>query len=229
MDNRYEQDYRTVLHDVTQALMDKIPIMIAIALIFAVIGWSVSAFLITPQYEASVNMIVNTRDITSGNITNDNISSAQNLVDTYAVIIKSNTILNKVISDLNLDMDYEDLYEMLSVDDINNTQIMKISVKSSSPDTSRSIVQAIAQIAPPIVVDAVEAGSCKVVSDIYSSNTPVSPNVMKNTVISCGAGVVAYLAILVLKVLMVDFIVDDTDMDRKLGIPVLAVIPNVED
>ncbi len=229
MDNSYEQDYRTVLNDVMRAILEKIPVIIIVALIFAVIGWGVSAFLITPQYEASINMIVNTRDGTSGNITNDNISSAQNLVETYAVIIKSNTVLNKVIDELDLDVDYEDLYEMLSVEDISHTQIMKISAKSDNPDTSRNIVQSIAQIAPPIVVDAVEAGSCKVVSDIYSSDTPISPNRAKNAIISCLASVVIYLAVLVLKVLMVDFIVDDADVQRKLGIPVLAVIPNVED
>lgn len=229
MDNSYEQDYRTVLNDVTRAILEKIPVIIIVALIFAVIGWGVSAFLITPQYEASINMIVNTRDGTSGNITNDNISSAQNLVDTYAVIIKSNTVINKVIAELELDIGYEDLFEMLSVEDISHTQIMKISAKCDNPDMCQAIVKAIAEIAPPIVVDAVEAGSCKVVSDIYSSDTPISPNSVKNAIISCLASVVMYLAVLVLKVLMVDFIVDDADVQRKLGIPVLAVIPNVED
>lgn len=229
MDNSYGQDYRSVLNDVVRAILEKIPAIIAVALFFTVIGWGVSAFLITPKYEASINMIVNTREGASGSITNDNISSAQNLVETYAVIIKSNTVLNRVIDELDLDMDYEDLYEMLSVEDISHTQIMKISVKSNNPDTSRNIVQTIAEIAPPIVVDAVEAGSCKVVSDVYSSDTPISPNTAKNAIICCLASVVIYLAVLVLKVLMVDFIVDDADAQRKLGIPVLAVIPNVED
>ena len=57
----------------------------------------------------------------------------------------------------------------------------------------------------------------------------MSPNTAKNAIICCLASVVIYLAVLVLKVLMVDFIVDDADVQRKLGIPVLAVIPNVED
>lgn len=60
------------------------------------------AVVITPQYEASINMIVNTRRDNMATVTNDNITSAKNLVSTYAIIIKSNIVLNKVISNLGL-------------------------------------------------------------------------------------------------------------------------------
>lgn len=229
MENIYEQDYQEVLKQILVSIKEKAPVIVAVVLVAAVIGWSVSAFLMTPKYEASVNMIVNTRTDSSGVITNDNISSAQNLVDTYAIIIKSNTILNRVISDLNLDMSFKELYEMVSVNSINNTQVMKISVQTSSPETSRQIVVAMSTIAPSIVAEAVEAGSCKVISDVYVEEDPISPDIQKNTVLTAALGLVLSLAVLVLKELMNDFIVDDMDVEKKLGIPVLAIIPNVEE
>lgn len=229
MENIYEQDYQEVLKQILVSIKEKAPVIVAVVLVAAIIGWSVSAFLMTPKYEASVNMIVNTRTDTSGVITNDNISSAQNLVDTYAIIIKSNTILNRVISDLNLNMTYKELYEMVSVDSINNTQVMKIAVQTSSPETSRQIVVAMSTIAPDIVAEAVEAGSCKVISDVYVEEDPISPDIQKNTILTAALGLVLSLAVLVLKELMNDFIVDDMDVEKKLGIPVLAIIPNVEE
>lgn len=229
MENIYEQDYQEVLKQILVSIKEKAPVIVAVVLVAAVIGWSVSAFLMTPKYEASVNMIVNTRTDTSGVITNDNISSAQNLVDTYAIIIKSNTILNRVITDLNLNMTYKELYEMVSVDSINNTQVMKIAVQTSSPETSKQIVVAMSTIAPDIVAEAVEAGSCKVISDVYVEEDPISPDIQKNTILTAALGLVLSLAVLVLKELMNDFIVDDMDVEKKLGIPVLAIIPNVEE
>lgn len=228
MEHTYEQDYQEVLKQILVSLKERIPAILAVVLVSAILGWSVSAFLLPTKYEASVNMIVNTRSDTSGSITNDNISSAQNLVDTYAIIIKSNKILNKVITDLNLDLSYKELYEMVSVAPINNTQVMKIAVQGNDRETCRRIVVAISTTAPAIVVEAVEAGSCKVISDVYVEEEPISPNVQENTVIAAGLGLVICLAVLVLKELMNDYIVDDTDVEKKLGIPVLSVIPNVE-
>jgi capsular polysaccharide biosynthesis protein len=56
-------------------------------------------------------MIVNTRADSNGNVTTDNINSAKNMVGTYAIIIKSNRVLNEVIAQLDLDMEYEELAE----------------------------------------------------------------------------------------------------------------------
>ena len=63
----------------------------------AVICLLVCTFVLTPRYQASVNLIVNSRQDGNASITSDNINSARNLIDTYAVIIKSNIVLNDVI------------------------------------------------------------------------------------------------------------------------------------
>lgn len=75
----------------------------------AVICLLVCTFVLTPRYQASVNLIVNSRQDGNASITSDNINSARNLIDTYAVIIKSNIVLNDVIEQLGLDMTYRQL------------------------------------------------------------------------------------------------------------------------
>lgn len=80
-------------------------------LIAAVAGLLVTKLLITPQYEAKVNMIVNSRQDSTGSLTNDNITSSKNLISTYAVILKSNIILDEVIEELHLDNTYQELSE----------------------------------------------------------------------------------------------------------------------
>ena len=160
MDDNQEQEYGAVLIEVFLALKSKMVLILVAALAAGMLGWGVSGFLLTPRYEASVNMIVNTRTEVTGVITSDNISSAENLVDTYAIIIKSNKVLNKVIEQLHLDVTYEELYDAVSVSAINDTQVMKIAVEHEERARARQIVEAIVQIAPDMVKDAVEAGSC---------------------------------------------------------------------
>lgn len=73
-----------------------------------------------------------------------------------------------------------------------------------------------------------EAGSCKVVSDVYSSE-PVSPNIAQTTVVFAALTFLLVCATVVLQELLNDYIVDDADMEKKLGLSALGVIPDVED
>ena len=228
MEDNYEQGYGLVALELLQTLKEKIALILAVVITAAAIGWAGASFLLPKKYEASVNMIVNTRTEITSVVTSDNISSAQNLVDTYAIIIKSNKVLNQVIDQLGLSMSYEELYEQVSVDDINNTQVMKIAAQCADAAQAVQIVQTISEIAPAIVADAVEAGSCKVVSDVYASREPVSPNVMRCTLMAAMLALLAVCGTIVLRELLNDYIVDDGDMEKKLGIPALGVIPDVE-
>lgn len=228
MEDNHEQGYGLVILELMQALKEKLALILAAVILAAVLGWAGSSILLPKKYEASVNMIVNTRTEISGVVTSDNIFSAQNLVETYAIIIKSNKVVNQVIEQLQLDLTYEELYEMLSVKGINGTQVMKIAAQCEDPELAVSIVDTISRIAPAIVADAVEAGSCKVVSDVYARPDPVSPNVMKNTLMVAAAVLVLVCAAIVLKELLNDYIIDDMDLEKKLGIPAIGVIPDVE-
>ena len=229
MDDNQEQEYGAVLIEVFLALKSKMVLILVAALAAGMLGWGVSGFLLTPRYEASVNMIVNTRTEIVGVVTSDSISSAQDLVDTYAIIIKSNKVLNKVIDQLGLHMSYEELSKLISVDPIRNTQVMKIAAQCADADQAAVIVQTISEIAPSIVADAVEAGSCKVVSDVYSSAKPVSPDIPRNILLASALALIAVCALVVLRELFNDYIVDDADLEKKLGISVLGVIPDVEE
>lgn len=191
-------------------------------------GYFYSMYLIVPRYESSIMMIVNTRENNNSNVTNDNITSAQNLVSTYAVIIKSNTVLNRVIDDLNLNMDYDELNENVYVDAVDDTQVMRVAVRNEDKDLSARIVDDIADVAPDIIVDAAEAGSCKIISYVKTGDDPVTPNVAKNTLLMSALGLlIAIIAIVTRSLFTVRKIVDDNDAQKYIGLPVLGVIPEL--
>ena len=120
--------------------------IVAAAVAAALICLLVCVFALTPKYQASINMIVNTRQDNSSTFTSDNFNSAKNLISTYAVIIKGNTVLNEVIDKLDLDMTYTELYDMVDVADVDATQIMKITVTDTDAERAGEIAQTIADI-----------------------------------------------------------------------------------
>ena len=228
MEDNFERDYGMVVLELLQALKEKVALILVMTIICAGLSWGVSSFILPKKYEASVNMIVNTRTEIVGVVTSDSISSAQDLVDTYAIIIKSNKVLNQVIDTLGLSMSYEELSEQIRVDPIRNTQVMKIAAQCPDAAQAALIVQTISEIAPSIVADAVEAGSCKVVSDVYTSAKPVTPDVPRNTMIVAALGFLAVCSLVILRELFNDYIVDEADMEKRLGLTAIGVIPDVE-
>lgn len=230
MEEKIQEQYEEIdLREIFSLLKANVVYILITTLAFAIVGFVGTKFLITPQYESSVNMIVNTKQENTGTVSSDNISSAKSLVDTYAIIIKSNTVLYEVINELNLDLDYEELAEKITVSAVNSTQIMKISVTDQDPNVAADIVRAIAEISPDEIVDAVEAGSCKVISRVETTDDPVSPSVLKNTALTGIIGLVLVVAVIIIKDFLSNYIVDDDDVQKYLGLPVLGVIPEVEE
>lgn len=227
MEENYEQEYRVVFWELVSAIRKKISLIFGMTLMMIIVSWGISSFLITPRYEASVNMIVNTKMDSTGNITNDNISSAQNLVDTYAIIVKSNTVLNQVIEQLNLHLTYEEIYDQVSISAINNTQVMEIAAQNNDPEIAEKIVETISILVPDVVAEAVDGASCKTVSLVKVDEEPIFPNVKKIVVMTGFLSFMLCIAVIVLKELLNDYITDDSELEKKVGVPVLGIIPEV--
>ena len=223
---RSMEDEETIdLMELARLLWAHIVQIVAAAVAAALICLLVCMFALTPKYQASINMIVNTRQDSSSTFTSDNFNTAKNLISTYAVIIKGNTVLNEVIDKLDLDMTYTELYDMVEVTSVDSTQIMQITVTDA--ERAGEIAQTISEIVPEVLVEKVEAGSCKAVSDIEIDPNKVFPQTTKYVVLAGLLGAVLVCGILVLAHLLHDTVVDDEDVQKKLGLPVLGLIPEV--
>lgn len=187
-----------------------------------------SKFLMTPKYDSSALMIVNTRQDVNANVTSDQINSATKLVSTYSIIIKSDTVLQQVIDNLGLNLTYAQLNKRVTVAAVDDTQVMKITVQSDSPEWARQVCEQIITVAPDVIKEAVEAGSVKVISNPSLATEPVSPNIMKNTMLAAAVGFVLVIGIIVLQVLLDNKINTEEDVTKYLDMTVLGVIPQYD-
>lgn len=202
--------------------------IIVATLVMGLLGLIISGLFMTPIYEANTKMIVNTRSSDSDSLTNDQLNSAKNLVNTYAVIITSRDVLNRVIDDLNLNMSYKQLKNSVQVQAVDGTQIMEVVVHNPNPTVALSIADKILEIAPDVLVETVEAGSVKPVEQAHVGNKPVSPKILKNTIIAAAVGFFLACAVLVCMFFLDTTYKSEMDIQNDLGIPVLGVIPTIE-
>lgn len=226
MDNEENEviDLTEILSAVRQHLLELIFVTLAAALV----GFMASKFLMTPKYDSSALMIVNTRQDVNANVTSDQINSATKLVSTYSIIIKSDTVLQRVIDNLGLNLTYAQLNKRVTVAAVDDTQVMKITVQSDSPEWARQVCEQIITVAPDVIKEAVEAGSVKVISNPSLATEPVSPNIKKNTMLAAAVGFVLVIGIIVLQVLLDNKINTEEDVTKYLDMTVLGVIPQYD-
>lgn len=226
--NREEHGIEIDLMLIVKALLGNLKYVVLVTVLFGILGYFASIMLVTPIYEAGAKMIVNTRKDENQNVTNDQINSAKNLVNTYAVIIRSRDVLNQVIADLKLPETYGQLASSISVRAVNETQVMQITVQHPNRDTALAVAAKLLEVAPGAILEKVEAGSVKTVEQAYSSENPVSASAWHSAVLAAMAGFVMICAVIVIVSLADDTYKTDMDIYRDLELPVLGVIPDAE-
>lgn len=195
----------------------------------AILGLLITMFLITPKYRAEATMIVNTRQDQTATVTNDQITSAQKLVDTYSIIIRSRRVVDPIMEKLNIEADYESFVKNIIVESVNDTQVMSIQVENKDPEIALQVVQEIVDRAPGAIISTVEAGSVNVVSEPYvNSEVPVSPSKLKNTAIAAFIGLFISSGAFLLIAFLDNTFKSEEDIQKQLGLVTIGIIPTTE-
>ena len=205
-------------------------LIVIVTVIFGIGAYFYSSFFISKQYSASAMIIVNNKSNDKNVINTTELTAAQDLAEVYSIIIKSDTVLQQVIDNLQLNMSYETLNSRINVSAVNSTQVVRITMTHTNAEFAQKVVAEIVEVAPPIIADKVEAGSVKVISasKISNSGKPVSPNLRRNALIGAFAGLVLVLLLVFLRELTNNTFKTEDDILSTLNVPLIGIIPEVD-
>ena len=216
------------LLQICRALWEKAIYIVIVTVVFGLIGFVGSKMLKTPVYQASAKLIVSTQTSGSQEVSNDRLTSAKNLVDTYAIIIRDRDVINQVIDELGLSESYGQLASCVKVKAVNNTQIMQIIVQHTNQATAFAVAEKIQQLAPDAIKETVRVGSVGSVGQPYSSSEPISPNCKKDAVLFALIGFALSCCVFTVLRLLDNTYKSDVEIQDDLDVLVLGVIPKVE-
>lgn len=133
--------------DIFLALKKRWLLILSVTLVCLIDG-SIFVLLFGPEpvYQSSTTVLVNYRADQNSQLTQSDLITSQKLVSIYNEIIKSAMILELAIKKLYLDISSEELLKQIMVSQVNDTEIIKISVKDESPALARDIANTIASI-----------------------------------------------------------------------------------
>ena len=219
-----EIDVSEILH----VLLNKIWVILLAGIIAALAVIAGTLLFITPQYESTTKMYVLSKQ-DSNTLTSQDMQTSLSLTKDYAELIKSRTVTEGVITQLNLDMTHEQLLKKMSVDSATDTRILSISVRDEDPYEACEIANAIRDVAANHIKNVMDIDAVNVVETANIPEQKVSPSVAKNGVIGGVFGAAVAIAIVLITYISNDTIKTQEDVERYLKLSTLGTIPLSED
>ena len=177
------------LKELFDYFIDKIKYIIIATLVCCLIGGIYTKFLTIPMYKSSTTVILGSNQEGTG-ITQSDISINNNLVSTYAEIIKSRRVLEQVQKELNESYTYKELASEISVSSINNTQIIKITVEDNNALNAKIIANLVAKVFTVEVPELYNLDNVHILDVAIEEDEPYNINVAKSSIIGGLLGLV---------------------------------------
>jgi capsular polysaccharide biosynthesis protein len=188
----------------------------------------ISAVLIKPVYMATASLIINKSDAaTDSSVTYDDVLMNAKLVKTYSFILTSSTVLKEAENDLGIDIPIDSLKENVSIDGLDDTEILIVSVKNPDRALAARIANEIADIAANKLFITSSSIELQPIDDATSPSRPYSPDIKKYAALGLLAGFFVSCLIFVVLYYVDNTIKTQEDLRQYCDNSILAVIPRL--
>ena len=213
--------------DLLLMLWQKIYWVISAAVLGGAVAFLVSYFMMTPMYTATASLYVYNGDKVADKVSQSDLVASQQLVETYIIIIKSDSVLEEVSRRTGNEFKAEEIREMLSASATNDTEAFTISVENENPETARRLVNTIIEVIPNEIIRVVKAGAVEIIDRAKLPEVPTSPNIPLNTAIGILLGFILCVAIIIARSMFDTTVHTEEDLS-EFNIPILGVIPALD-
>ena len=199
-----------------------------VAIVAGALAFAYSAFIVKPEFTSTTRIyVVNRNQGDKPGLTNQDLQAGSYLVKDYREIILSQDVLEKVTSNLKLDLSPKALASKVKVTVPVDTRIVSISVNDRVPEEASRIANSLREVAAEKIISITRVSDVTTLEEARPAIAPSSPNIRRNTIIGLLGGTV-FTVIAVLIVELVDTRVKrPEDIEDVMQIALLGVVPNL--
>lgn len=224
---RQNDEIEIDLQELFFVLLERIWAIVLTTVIGAVAAAVLTVTMLTPMYSSSTMIYIKQNtDLSSLSMTDLQVGAA--LTNDYMVLVTSRPVVNKVISNLELDMEYEEFVGHVSVNNPSNTRILTITVQNEDAYMAKTIVDDLTKVMISRTAEIMSTTEPRIVEEGTVNEIPVSPSMQKNVVIGALLGMLLMAAGVIVRYLMNDSIKTAEDVEKYLGLNTLGTIPMQE-
>lgn len=203
--------------------------ILLVALVTSAGAFAYSTFIVKPEYTSTTRIyVVNRNQGDKPGLTYQDLQAGTYLVKDYREIILSQDALEKVATNLKLDMPAKTLASKVQVAVPADTRIVSISVKDKQPEEASRIANSLREVAAEKIVAVTRVSDVTTLEEARPATTPSSPNVRRNSLFGfLGGAVVTVIAVLLIELLDTR-VKRPEDVEDVLKIPLLGLVPDFD-
>lgn len=216
------------LKELFQIFWNKKLQIILIVAIFMVIGVIYSIGFVTPMYTSYTTLLLvkgEEENAKSDSITTTDLTLNSKLVSTYRELIRSKDVLRQVISNLNINVNEDDIRNNITVTSVEETELIEITVQNEDPTYAAKIANEIAKVFTEKVAEIYKINNVHIIDEAEIENTPSNINHVKDVVIFTAIGLIIAVMYVLIANMLDTTIKTAEDVEKLFKVPVLANIP----
>lgn len=223
---RIEESIR--IEEIINILLKRWKMILSITLLATLTAGIISFFVIAPKYEASTKVFIGKEKTASNdqNYNNSDIQMYQQLLKTYAEVIKTNALVEKAINAGEFDLKAKDVLGGLTVTPAANTQILEITYISKDRNLSKEVLDSITNQFIKTSTELIPNGNVKIVEPAELPENPASPNKKLNIAVAFLLGLMISVGLAFLLEFLDNTFKSKEQLEQILGIPVIGAIPD---
>lgn len=204
--------------------------IIALSVVLVITGFYVfNKMTYEPLYKSTATMYIlkqSTDGSTVEQKATEDFSLALNVVRDCDHMLKSHLVLNQVIDNLDLDIDYDDLVDCISTSNPEDTRILEVTVEAATPESAQRIVNEVCLIGELAIEEAMAFDQVNIFEEGVLNKSPSNRVTLMTYMLIAMIVTVFVYAVYLLRFLFDDRIKTDDEIERHLQLTVIGDIPN---
>lgn len=217
------------ISEIFEALKKRWILIVSITLVATLISGILSFFVIKPTYETSTKVFIGKEESNLEGYNSNDIQMYQKLLQTYAETIKTNEVVQAAINNTGADLTVSAVKGALTVTPVSDTQILQIKYQNNDPELAKEILENITNEFVVLAKELVPNGNVRVIEAVQLPEDPVAPNKKMNIAIAFLLGLMVSVGLVFLLEYLDNTFKNKENLERELDIPVLGVIPVVDE
>ena len=203
--------------------------VIVIMLIFIIIGGVYTLKFTEPEYTSTITLLlISSKNTENGTatITTGDITLNSKLVATYSDLIKSENVLEEVISNTGIGGNAKWLRNNISVKAVKNTQLIEVAVKNETATNANKIANELAKVFTQKVSHMYNINNIQVLNEADLPTSPSNINHKKDIIMFAGVGLVIGICYVIIANLLDVTIKTAEGVEKEFNLSVLASVPS---
>lgn len=223
MEKQQNDEVEIDLLEIFALLKEKIVKIVGVGVILAALVAIGTLFIIKPQYESTSKLYIVGESNSIVSLTS--LQAGSQLAQDYIHIVESRPVIEKVISNLNLDMEYDDLLNIITLNNPSDTRILEVTAKTDDPYVAKEIVDEVGKVSSDRIKSIMGVEPPTTVEYGHVADQKSSPSLVKNTAVGLVGGMFVSAFIIIVIYLLNNTIASEDDVEKYLGLNNLGVIP----